>query len=360
MAKKDYYEILGLKKGAGDEEIKKAYRKLARKYHPDVNPGDEKAEERFKELSEAYEVLRDKEKREQYDRFGHSAFGQGGPGAGGPGGGFGGAQWGGGGGGFDFGDIFGDIFSGQGGGGFGGMGRAQAGPRKGTDLEYELEVGFAESVLGTQKEISFRRNAPCDQCSGKGYQAGKGGATCPECNGRGQVEVRMGPIATRQQCPRCNGTGRMPGPPCPKCGGSGKMAAAERIRVKIPAGVVTGSKVRLSKKGEAGSGGAPPGDLFIKVKVAPDKRFTRQGDDVVTTARVGLADALLGGEVTIDTLTDKVRMKVPPGSQNGQRFRIKGKGVPGKGDLYAELAVEIPKELDDETRATLEGIRDKL
>jgi molecular chaperone DnaJ len=356
MEKRDYYEVLGLKKGAAEAEIKKAYRKLARKYHPDVNPGDKSAEDKFKELSEAYEVLTNKEKKENYDRFGHAGSGGGQGGQGGYGGfsggpfgqgGYGGAES------FDFSDVFGNIFG-------GGGQKQRRGPAKGSDLEYQMDVTFAEAVNGTQKEVAFRREAGCNRCQGVGYLNTGSSAPCQECQGSGSVLMRMGPISTRQTCPVCQGTGRSPGPACPECGGRGKKPTTEHIRVKIPAGVDTGSRVRVTGKGEAGSGGGPNGDLFIIVNVLPDERFARAGDDVVTKISVPLADALLGGTVVVPTLTESVKMKVPAGSQAGQRFRLKGKGVAGKGDLYAELNVKLPAMLDEETRALLEGIRDKL
>jgi molecular chaperone DnaJ len=340
MAKRDYYEILGISKGASADEIKRAYRKLARKYHPDVNPGDKAAEDRFKELSEAAEVLSDKSKRQQYDQMGHAAFGQG-AGQGG---------FGQGGGGFDFGDIFGDMF---------GQGRGASGPRKGSDLEYELGITFTEAVQGTQKEINFRRNAPCQKCGGQGHERGKGGI-CATCRGQGSVNVKLGPIATRQSCHSCGGTGRQSGPACTDCRGTGGKPASEKLRVTIPAGVETGSKVRISGKGEAGKYGGSPGSLYIKVRALDDPRFKRSGDDVVTTVNLPLYTALIGGRAVVETLTDPVKMKIPAGTQNGQRFRIKGKGVPGKGDLYAETNIEIPKELDDETREKLKELKGKL
>ena len=344
MAKRDYYETLGLSKGASADEIKRAYRKLARKHHPDVNPDDKKAEDRFKETSEAYEVLSDKTKREQYDQMGHSAFSSG-AGQGGFGGrsGFGG-------GGFDFGDIFGDMF---------GQGRSASGPRRGSDLEYELGVTFVEAVQGIQKEINFRRNAPCKKCGGQGHERGKGGI-CNTCGGQGSLNVKLGPIATRQPCHSCSGTGRQTGPTCTDCGGTGGKPSSEKLRVKIPAGVTTGSKVRIAGKGEAGKFGGNPGSLYIKVRVAQDKRFKRSGNDVVTTIELPLYTALMGGQAMVETLNDPVKMKIPAGTQNGQRFRIKGKGVPGKGDLYAETNINIPKKLGDETRKTLEQLKEEL
>lgn len=355
MAKRDYYTVLGVKRDASEADIKKAYRKLARKYHPDVNPGDKAAEEKFKEISEAHEILADAEKRKQYDTMGHAAFEGGGSRPGGAGwqdfarraGGGGGAS------GFDFSEMFGDLFGER--GGFRG-----ATPRKGADLEYEMEVAFREAVLGTEKEISYRRAAPCEACSGRGYQPGTGGGTCPQCGGSGRLRSQGGPVFLQQACPRCGGTGRLPGTPCATCGGRGAVPKPERIRVHIPAGVDTGSRVRVAGKGEAGADGAPPGDLFIRVRVRPDPRFRRQGDDVVTTVNVPLLDALLGATVLVETLEDPVRMKIPAGTQNGQRFRLKGKGVPSKGDLYAEIHVELPKQLDPEVKQTLEGLRGRL
>ncbi|MHB8766320.1 MAG: molecular chaperone DnaJ [Deferrisomatales bacterium] len=354
MAKRDYYEVLGVKRGAQDDDIKKAYRRLARKYHPDVNPGDHAAEERFKEISEAHEVLSDPEKRRQYDTLGHAGFegfrsgaGPRDPGAGrGFGGGAGGFE-------FDVGDLFGDLF-----GQAGGPGRG--GPRRGSDLEYEMEIEFRESVLGAEKEVSYSRGAPCDTCGGQGQKPGAGGGTCPQCRGSGRASVRRGPMVMQQPCPQCRGTGRLPGPACDTCGGRGSTPRAEHIRVRIPAGVEDGSRVRVAGKGEAGPGGSPTGDLYIRVRVRPDPRFSREGSDVVTPVRVPLLDALLGGRVLVPTLGEDVRMKIPAGTQNGQRFRLKGKGVPDRGDLYAEIQVEIPTHLEDDVRQTLEGLRGRF
>ncbi len=351
MAKRDYYEVLGLKKGASEEEIKKAYRKLARKYHPDVNPGDKAAEEKFKEISEAHEVLTDADKRRQYDTMGHAGFEGFRPGGTGGWEGFQGTNFGGAG--FDFSDLFGDLF-GQGGGG------RRAGPRPGADLEYEMEVEFREAVLGNEKEISYQRSAACATCSGRGYQSGTGGGTCTQCGGRGRVNVQRGPISLQQPCPRCRGTGQLPGTPCSTCSGRGTVPQAERIRVRIPAGVDEGSRVRLAGKGEAGRDGGGPGDLYIRVHVRPDPRFRREGSDLVTSVEVPLLDAVLGGTVMVPTLAEAVRMKVPAGTQNGQRFRLKGKGVAGKGDLYAEVTVQIPRDISPEVKRTLEELRGQI
>jgi len=352
MAKRDYYEVLGVKKGATEDELKKAYRKLARKYHPDVNPGDKAAEEKFKGISEAHEVLSDPEKRKQYDALGHAAFEGFRPGPGGSREGFGRGGFGPGAS-FDFSDLFGDLF-GQ------GAGPRPTGPRRGADLEYEMEVGFREAVLGSEKEISYRRSAPCSECAGKGHQPGTGGGNCPQCGGQGRVNLQRGPIALQQACPRCRGAGQLPGTPCPKCAGRGTEAKPERIRVHIPAGVDEGSRVRVAGKGEAGPDGGSPGDLFIRVHVHPDPRFRREGEDLVTPVEVPLLDALLGGTVLVPTLGDEVRMKVPEGTQNGQRFRLKGKGVAGRGDLFAQVEVQVPRKLDADVKQTLEGLRGKL
>jgi molecular chaperone DnaJ len=355
MAKRDYYDVLGVGRSATEAEIKKAYRKLARKYHPDVNPGDKGAEEKFKEISEAHEVLSDKDKRKQYDAVGHAAFEGFRPGGGGWQGfeGFGRSGGGPQGGAYDFSDLFGGLFGDA-------MGGAKTGSRRGSDLEYEMEIEFAEAVLGAEKEISYRRGAPCEACSGVGFQPGTGGGACQQCGGSGSIRARRGPIAFQQPCPRCQGTGRLPGTPCSSCGGTAQQPRLEKIRVHIPAGVDTGSRVRVGGKGEAPAGGGPTGDLYIRIQVRPHPTLRRQGDDVVTTVRLPLLDAVLGGTTLVPTLGDAVKMRIPAGTQNGQRFRIKGKGVPGKGDLYAEIQVEIPKNLDPEARRVLEELRGRL
>jgi molecular chaperone DnaJ len=352
MAKRDYYHVLGVKKRAAEDEIKKAYRKLARKHHPDVNPGDQTAEERFKEITEAYEILSDPEKRKKYDTLGHAAFEGFQPGAGSGWQGFSG-EGSGSGAGFDFSNLFGDLFGES-------RGFRSSGPRKGADLEYEMEVEFGEAVLGTEKEISYRRSAPCSDCSGRGYQPGTGGGSCPRGGGAGRVQSPRGPMVLQQACPQCKGSGRLPGTQCVGCSGTGSVPKPEKVRVRIPAGVDTGSKVRLAGKGEAGPPGGPPGDLYIRVRVKADERFNRQGSDVVTVVSVPLLDAVLGGAALVPTLGEPVRMKIPGGTQNGQRFRFRGKGVRGKGDLYAEIHVDIPTDLDPEVREILEGVRGRL
>jgi len=356
MSKQDYYKTLGVQKNADADQIKKAYRKLARKYHPDVNPGDKASEEKFKEISEAYEVLSDAEKRKQYDSFGHSAFDASQRtqwGGGGFGGGFGGTPFEAD---FDLSDLFGGIF----GGGAGAASSRAKRRRRGEDVEYGLEISFSEAILGTEKEISFSRSAACETCSGQGFQPGTQGGPCVACAGTGRVRANRGPIAVQQTCSRCGGTGKLPGATCSACNGSGTKQKTERIKVRIPAGVDTGSKVRLAGKGEAGNAGAPAGDLFIRIKVKPDARFERRENDIITKVHIPLLDALLGGQVLVPTLTDTVRMKIPAGTQNGQRFRIKGRGVLNKGDLFAEAAVDIPKELPADVKETLQGLRGRI
>lgn len=352
MAKQDYYNILGIQKTADAAEIKKAYRKLARKYHPDVNPGDKASEEKFKEISEAYEILSDVEKRKQYDSFGHAAFD---PSqrthGGGFGGGFGGTGFDAD---FDLSDLFGGIFG-------GGAETSRRGrPRKGADMEFVLEIAFSDAVLGAEKEIAFSRAAACEACSGQGFKPGTQGGPCIACAGSGRVRANRGPIAIQQTCSRCGGSGKLPGAPCGACGGAGTKQKSERIKVRIPAGVDTGSKIRLAGKGEASKGNAPPGDLFIRIQVKGDPRFERRDNDIITRVHIPLLDALLGGEVLVPTLTDTVRMKIPAGTQNAQRFRLKGRGVQNKGDLFAEAVIDIPKKLSSDVRETLQGLRGKI
>jgi molecular chaperone DnaJ len=347
--KKDYYEILGVQKDANEKEIKAAYRRLARKYHPDVNKGEKAAEERFKEISEAFAVLSDSEKRAQYDRGGHAAFGPGfDPFAG-----------------FDFrragmGD-FADLFEMLGGfGGFGGGARQRAGrPRRGQNLRRALRISFLDAVRGTTLELSIPRRAGCAVCHGSGSGPGSEEQICPDCRGSGRAEQRTGPMRISLTCPRCGGAGRLQGPPCTECNGSGTTPREDRVKVRIPPGVSDGATLRLAGKGDAGGAGAPAGDLFLTIEVESDARFRREGRDLVCELPIGLATAALGGTVQVPTLDGTASVAVPGGTRSGQKLRLRGKGVPGDrrqeaGDLYAIVQIHPPKKLDSRSRELLE------
>jgi molecular chaperone DnaJ len=348
----DLYKSLGVTKGASEEEIKKAYRKLARKHHPDVNPGNAQAEERFKEISFAYDVLSDPEKKKTYDEFGFDALHSGFDpkraradrewAAGGGGGGFGKYA--------NFEDIFGDIFGER-----GGFRRRSA--IRGTDLELALEIDLLEAVRGAMKPISFRRRALCSECSGAG---GQGASPCADCGGSGQVRVGDGPIAFGRACPRCQGRGQVFARTCPKCGGSGHTEETERLNVRIPPGVDEGSKIRLAGKGEPGSGGGSSGDLYITIHVRPHPLLERKGGDLHLDLPVTVGEAALGASVTVPTIDGEVTLKIAPGSQSGQRLRLRGKGIKdakGKaGDLYVRLSVQVPKNGDERVREAVSAL----
>jgi molecular chaperone DnaJ len=347
MAKRDYYAVLGVEKGASAEEIKKAYRKLAVKYHPDKNPGDKSAEERFKELGEAYEVLNDPQKRAGYDQFGHAAFDR-------RAGGFGGM------GGFhDPFDIFREVF----GGGifedlFGGGRADPAQPQRGEDLRYDLELTFEQAAHGCEKEISVSKPDLCDQCHGTGVEAGSRVRTCPSCGGRGQVITSRGIFSIAQPCPQCRGTGRIVERPCQACRGSGRFERTSKIKLRIPGGVDTGSRLRSSGNGEAGFRGGPPGDLYIVLHVRPHELFQRDGDDLLCEVPISFVQAALGAEVEVPTLDGHSTIRVQPGTQSGAMFRLKGKGIRniqgyGYGDLHVRVHVEVPTRLSPEQRAKL-------
>lgn len=350
MANKDYYEVLGLQKGASDEEIKKAFRKSALKYHPDRNPGDKEAEEKFKEMNEAYQVLSDPQKKAQYDQYGTTDFGAGG---------FGGGQ------GFDFSDFggFGDIFENifGGGGGFGGR-KQKNGPERGADIEYTLTMTFEEACFGVEKEISINRSENCEKCSGTGAKPGTTPKTCDKCGGSGQVRVQrstpFGSFVNVATCDKCGGKGKIVSDPCHECGGSGKVRKNRKIKVKVPAGVDSGNVMPLRGQGEHGKNGGPAGDLYINIRVMPHKEFKRQGYDVYIDRHVSFAQAALGIELRVPTIDGDVKYDVPSGTQPGTMFRMKGKGIPrvnggGRGDHYVRIIVDIPKKLNDDQKKAL-------
>jgi len=348
---KDLYGTLGVSKTASQDEIKKAYRKLARQHHPDANPGDAAAEERFKEVQQAYDVLSDSEKRKQYDRFG-SANGRGGPG-----GGFNFSTEG-----FDISDLgdLGDIFSGLF-GGRGGRGQQQRGQR-GRDLEVEVNLSFEDSLHGVETKIPVELETACRECNGSGAKPGTAPSLCPECKGRGVVSQSQGLFALSQPCPRCRGNGTVIEDPCPKCRGTGRERRTKRYTVKIPAGVKDGSRIRLRGKGEAGYGGAEAGDLFVITRVEPSKTFTRRGDDLVVDVPVALSQVSLGAEIKVPTPDGPVTVKVKPGTLDGTLLRVKGKGAPrlkgsSRGDVLARVKLSVPKKLTKKQRELMEELQ---
>ncbi|MBW2051000.1 MAG: molecular chaperone DnaJ [Deltaproteobacteria bacterium] len=368
----DPYEALGVSKDSSQDQIKKAYRKLARKYHPDINPGDDKAEEKFKEISEAYDILGDEAKRAEYDKLGQQQFYESA---------FGGA-------GYqkpDFGadagfeDIFGDLFGRrqQSGGGFdfhtffsdgqispgGGFYQTAAGPQRGGDQIYSLRISFQEAINGTERFLEFERPVACSSCGGQGVEAA-GTEACPVCQGTGQIMRQAGGKSVAASCPQCGGSGRAQGfKPCPACRGQGQTLQKEKIKARIPAGVDNGSKVRLAGKGMPGMGGGPAGDLFLEIEIAPDPVFHRQGRDIYIDAKVPLFDAVLGGKVEVPTPTGgRAMLKIPAGTQTDQKFRLKGKGIPrGKskpaGDLYVTAKIQVPKDLSPEAKEMFEKLK---
>jgi molecular chaperone DnaJ len=347
-ATKDLYSALGVPKGASADEIKKAYRKLARQYHPDRNPGDKEAEERFKEVQHAYDVLSDAEKRKQYDAFGSGDGRRGGfqPGD------FN----------FDVGDLgdLGDLFGGLFGRGRGGTrGRPQA--ERGADLEVQVNLSFEDSLKGLETRIPVEVDTSCQECGGSGAKPGTSPTVCPECRGRGVISESQGLFALSQPCPRCRGNGTVIEDPCPRCRGTGRERRTKRYSVKIPAGVKDGTRIRLKGKGEAGIAGGPPGDLFVVTRVAESPVYKRRGSDLEVEVPVSLADAALGTEVQVPTPDGRVSLKVPAGSEHGKLLRIKGRGAPklkgGKGDVLARLKLEVPKKLNKKQRELLEELR---
>lgn len=351
MARRDYYEVLGVGRDASTEEIRKAYRRLARKYHPDANPGDAQAAERFKEVKEAYDVLSDAGKRAAYDRFGHAGVDpSAGPGGAGPGGGpFGG---------FDPFQGFEDIFETFFGGGARAAGSARR-PRRGADILGAMEIDFEDAAFGVEREVEVVRTEPCDRCGGSGAEPGSGPVTCPDCRGRGQVQAAratpFGQFVTVTTCPRCSGTGRVIDNPCTECRGRQAVRRRRRITVNIPAGVDDGARIRLAGQGHMGEDGGPPGDLYIDVRVRPHPTFTREGHDVISRVTIGVAQAALGTSLEVETLDGHETVRVPAGTQSGDEIRLRGKGIPhlrgrGRGDHRVQVRVEVPRNLTDEEK----------
>lgn len=354
MSKADYYETLGVARDASNEDLKRAYRKLAVKYHPDKNPGDAAAEAKFKEVSEAYDTLKDADKRAAYDRYGHAAFQNGGMGR--PGGG----------GGHDPFDMFREAFGGGGAGGIfeeffgGGGGRSSGGAAHGADLRYDLEITLEEAAKGTEKEIRYRRPVECKKCNGSGAEPGSRKVTCPTCGGAGQVTSNRGFISFRQVCPTCHGAGQIIEKPCSECHGEGRQMDSSTVKVRIPAGVATGSKLRSAGKGEAGQAGGQAGDLYIIIHVKEHELFERHDYDLFCEVPIKFTLAALGGSIKVPTLFGKGSLKIPAGTQTGTTFRLRGQGMPhlrggGKGDLLIRVQVEVPTKLNSDQKAKLEA-----
>ncbi|HZY32098.1 MAG TPA: molecular chaperone DnaJ [Candidatus Methylomirabilis sp.] len=347
MNKRDYYEALGVGRSASEKEIKRAYRRLARKLHPDVNPNNKSAETKFKEVTEAYEVLSDAAKRRHYDQFGHQPpFGPGYEGAQRPGGGPGGFDFSQ----FDLGgpggveDLFSDLF--------GRRGHApQAGPSKGEDLHYSIDLNFTDAIRGLSTEISLQRHAACPTCQGTGVGVGGQLETCPSCRGSGRARAGRGLFGGHQACPRCRGTGKLPSTPCGSCKGDGTVLKTERISVKIPPGVENGSTIRVQGKGQSGRTGGPPGDLYIGTRVRPHAFFERKGDNLYCEVPISVTEAALGAKIDVPTVDGKASMRIPPETSSGQVFRLRGMGVPhlkgsGRGDQFVTVKIVLPRNLD--------------
>ncbi len=358
--KRDYYEVLGIQKGASEDEIKKAYKKLARKYHPDMNPGDKEAEEKFKEVNEANEVLSDPEKKARYDQFGFAGVDPN-YGAGAGGGAYGG--------GFDFGDL-GDIFGSFFGGGFGGGQRRNPNaPQRGESIRASVSVSFTEAAFGCEKSVTLERSEQCPTCKGNGCAPGTTPEICPDCHGTGTVQTRrqtpMGVFASNGPCRKCGGTGRLIHQPCPDCRGTGAVRKRKTIKVNIPAGIDHGQTISLRGQGNAGKNGGPAGDLLITVMVQPHELFRRDGVDVFCEAPITFAQAVLGAELEIPTIDGKVKYSIPEGTQTGTVFRLKGKGIPvlngrGRGDQYVTVTIETPRNLNKEQKEALRRFSETL
>ena len=356
--KRDYYEVLGISKGASEDEIKKAYKKMARKYHPDLNPDNKEAEEKFKEVNEAYEVLSDPNKKARYDQYGHAGvdpnFGAGGAGFDGN---------------FDFGDL-GDIFGSFFGGGFGGGRRTNPNaPQRGESIRLSLTISFEEAAFGCEKEVTVERMEQCGTCSGSGCAAGTTPEVCPDCHGSGQVQVRrqtpMGVFATSSPCGRCGGKGKIIHQPCPDCRGTGAVRKRKTIKASIPAGIDNGQTISIRSQGHAGKNGGPAGDLLITITVRPHELFRREGTSVLCEAPITFAQAALGAELEIPTIDGKVKYDLPEGTQSGTTFRLKGKGIPsingrGRGDQYVTVYIETPRNLNKEQKDALKKFAETM
>jgi molecular chaperone DnaJ len=348
MSKRDYYEVLGVEKAADEKDIKKAYRRVAMKYHPDRNPDDPDADEKFKEATEAYDVLMNSEKRAAYDRFGHAGVD---PNMGG--GGFGGGSF------SDiFGDVFGDIFG-------GGGGRGRGGPQRGSDLRYTLDISLEDAVRGTTVEIKVPSLSGCDECDGSGARKGSAPVSCSTCGGIGQVRMQQGFFQVQQTCPTCRGRGKMIADPCPKCRGQGRVEKTKTLSVKVPPGVDTGDRIRLTGEGEAGPDGGPPGDLFVQMSVRQHPIFERDGKNLYCEVPITFVAAALGGELEVPTLDGRVKLKIPPETQTGKLFRLRGKGVKpvrggAVGDLLCRAVVETPVNLNKQQKELLKEFQESL
>ena len=359
MSKRDYYEVLGVNKGASDDDLKKAYRRLAMKFHPDRNPDDKSAEAQFKEVKEAYEILSEPNKRAADDQYGHAGVD---PSMGGGFGGFGG----GGAGGFDFGNIFEEIFRGGGGGGFSGGGRGgRSQVYRGADLRYDLEVSLEEAAKGSQTRIRIPTETNCETCKGSGAKPGTSSKTCGTCKGSGQVRMQQGFFSVQQTCPHCHGSGKVIEDPCTDCHGRGRKRENKTLEIKIPAGVNDGDRIRLSGEGEAGVNGGPSGDLYVQISLKQHELFTRDGDDLHCEIPITMTTAALGGDIDVPTLDGTASLRIPEETQTGKIFRLRGKGVKGmrsgvEGNLYVHVVVETPVNLNSEQKDLLRQLQESM
>jgi molecular chaperone DnaJ len=347
MSKRDFYEVLGVAKGSDKKEIKKAFRRMAMKFHPDRNPDDKAAEESFKEVNEAYEILSDEQKKAAYDQYGHAGVDPNARGGAGGGAGFGDV----------FGDMFGDIFGGAGGG--------RSNVQRGSDLRYTMELDLEQAVRGTTKEIRIPAQVECDTCDGSGAKPGTSSKTCNTCHGQGQVRMQQGFFSVQQTCPTCHGNGKVISSPCNSCHGEGRVQEYKTLSVKIPSGVDTGDRIRLTGEGEAGVNGGPSGDLYVQVSVREHRIFTRDGKNLYCEVPISFTDAALGGEIEVPTLDGRVKLKIPEGAQSGKMFRLRGKGVTqvrggGQGDLMCRVAIETPVHLNKEQKDLLRQFHDTM